>query len=246
MIKHIIFLLMVAQLYYSRADIMGGAFVLTQDSESNIISHNNNITSGKIIAGKTYLIDDKIIEISTTTNTSLYLSGGIIIDIGANSKLSINLFEQDILNINDLPRLAKIGNHNINITFDVGDFSIIYPSYTTQSYFSINTPITSYQLTGGKYNFKITDISVIAYVYEGSMEIVEDKKTDKREKGKLTISIPFSDSNSGISDKIISSVKTINSTETNKFNSNVLLADKKTNDVQFFIIDKQLVGISLK
>jgi hypothetical protein len=228
------------------ADMTSGVFCADYDVEAHLISQNGTITTNQVVAGKTYAVGNTLVDLQPSTNTTFYLSGGILIDVAPKSTLTLNLFDQEVKNIDSIPRKAEFGSHNISLSIGNGEYSIIYPNIDQYSSISISTPFTSYQLFGGKYFFRVSDKSVIAYVLEGTMQVIEDKKSDKTERGKIAVAIPFSDFDSGVSDKIISSIKTVKPEETTRFSSPILMAEKKANDIQFFIINRNVVGISLR
>lgn len=228
------------------ADMTNGVFCADSDVESHLISQNGTITTNQLAAGKTYMVGNALVELRPSTNTAIYFSGGIIIDLAPKSTLTLNLFDQEVKNIDSVPRKAEFGTHNISLSIGNGEYSIIYPSKDQYSSISLSTPFTSYQLFGGKYFFRVSDKSVVAYVFEGTMQVVGDKKSDKTERGKLAVAIPFSDSDSGVSDKVISSIKTVKPEETTRFSSPILMAEKKANGIQFFIINGNVVGINFR
>lgn len=228
------------------ANMANGVFCADYDVESHLIAQNGAITTNLLTAGKTYMVGNALVELRPSTNTAFYFSGGILVDASPKSTLTLNLFDQEVKNINSIPRRAEFGTHNISLSIGNGEYSIIYPNKDQYSSISISTPFTSYQLFGGKYFFRVSDKSVVAYVLEGTMQVIGDKKSDKTERGKIAVSIPFSDSSSGVSDKVISSIKTVKPEETTRFSSPILIADRKVNDIQFFIINGNVVGINLR
>lgn len=231
------------------ADMTNGVFCADSDVESHLIAQNGAITTNQLAAGKTYMVGNALVELRPSTNTTFttfYFSGGILVDVSPKSTLTLNLFDQEVKNIDSIPRKAEFGTHNISLSIGNGEYSIIYPNKDQYSSISISTPFTSYQLFGGKYFFRVSDKSVVAYVLEGTMQVIGDKKSDKTERGKIAVAIPFSDSDSGVSDKIISSIKTVKPEETTRFSSPILMAEKKANDIQFFIINRSVVGITLR
>lgn len=228
------------------SDMTNGVFCADSPVKAHLITQNGITTTNQLIAGKTYVVGNDILELRPVINTTFYFSGGILIDISPNSTMSLNLFDQEVKNISSVPRKAEFGTHNISLSIGNGEYSIIYPNKDQYSSITLSTPFTSYQLLGGKYFFRVSDKSVIAYVLEGTMQVIGDKKSDKTERGKLAVAIPFSDSDSGISDKIISSIKTLRPEETTRFSSPILAAERKINDIQFFIINENVIGISMK
>ena len=133
----------------------------------------------------------------------------------------------------------------MSINLNKGEFSILY-SNSLNSSFLVSTPFTSYELNNGKYFIRVSDKSVVVYVLEGVMNIHGDKKMDKAEKGKISVAIPFGDPASGISDKIMTSVKAAQQEEVNRFSSPILLTEKNLENVQFFVVNGRVVGIWMK
>ena len=227
-------------------DMTSGVFSTDMPIESHLIAQNGSSTTNQLAAGKTYMVGNALVEMVASTNTTIYFSGGILVSITPTSTLTLNLFDQEVKNIDATPRKAEFGSHNLNLSFGSGEYSVIYPNTDPLSSVTISTPFTSYQLNGGKYFFRISDKSVIAYVIEGSMQIHGDKKADKTEKGRIAMAIPFTDPASGVTDKVISSVKTLKPEETVKFTSPVQNAEKKVDNIQFFIVNGSVVGITVR
>ena len=223
-----------------------GVFCADSAVESHLISQNGSISTNQLAAGKTYMVGNALVEMQTSTNTTFYFSGGIAVDVGPSSTITLSVFDQEVKNIDATPRKAEFGSHNISLSFGNGEYSIIYPNTNQYSSITIATPFTSYQLNGGKYFFRVSDKSVVAYVIEGTMHVHGDKKIDKTEKGRIAMAIPFSDPASGITDKVISSVKTLNSEETVRFTSPIQNVEKKLDNIHFFIVNGNVVGISMK
>lgn len=228
------------------ADMTNGVFCADAQIESHLIAQSGASVTNQLAAGKTYMVGNALVEMVASTNTTVYFSGGTIVDITPTSTLTVNMFDQEVKNIDATPRKAEFGSHNLSLAFGNGEYSVIYPNKDQYSSISISTPFTSYQLFGGKYFFRVSDKSVVAYVLEGTMQVIGDKKSDKTERGKIAIAIPFSDSDSGVTDKVISSVKTLKPEETVRFTSPVQTAEKKADNIQFFIVNGSVVGITMK
>ena len=229
------------------ADMTNGVFYADSSVECHLISQNGAVTTNQLAAGKTYTVGNALLEMEVTNKTVFYFAGGPMIEVGPKSTLSINLFDQEVKNLNSAPRKAEFGSHNISLTFSKGEFAVIYPNKDTDSSITLATPFTSYQLNGGKYFVRISEKSVIAYVLEGMMQVHGDKnRVDKTEKGRLAVAIPFTDPASGVEDKIITSIKTLKTEEMERFAAPILQAEKKWADVQFFVVGKQVIGIWMK
>ena len=223
-----------------------GVFYTDSAIQCHLISQNGAATTNQLSAGKTYLVTDTLIELQTSNTTTLYFSGGPMIEASAASLITVNVFDSEVKNLNAQPRKADIGSINLGLTFGKGEYSVIYPNIDANSSLVINTPFASYQLGGGKYFFRVSDKSAIVYVVEGSMQMHGDKKVDKTSKGNLAVAIPFADPGSGVEDKILTSIKTLKQDENDKYSTPVLLAEKKWGNVGFVIVGGRVIGIWLK
>ena len=227
------------------ADVTNGVFYIDNNLPCRLISQNGAIETNRLITGKTYMVGNTLLEIDVSTPTTFYFAGGPIIEAGSNTVLSITLFDQEVKNLNVAPRKAEFGSHIINLTFSHGDFSVIYPINDSTSFMGITTPFMGYQLNSGRFFFRITDKSSSVYVLDGMLQVQGDKK-DNVDKGKRSLAIPFGDSASGIPDKVITSVKALPQEDTDRFSIPITAAEKKTNNVQFFIVNNRVVGIWMK
>jgi hypothetical protein len=239
----LVFIFFIFNLFAFGKDTTNGVFYIDTPIECHLISQNGSIVTNNLVGGKTYMVANVIIEMSLTNKTTFFFSGGIIVDVAPKSDIAINLFEQEVKNLDAQPRRAEFGSHNLSLEFGVGEFSVVYPNITSNSTFTITTPYTSYELHGGKYFFRISDKSAIVYVLEGTMNVHGDKRIDKTEKGKLAVAIPFSDPGSGIKDKIVNSIKTLQQDEIDRFAAPILDSEKRISDVQFFVIGGRVIGI---
>lgn len=130
--------------------------------ECHLVSAHNGTLTNYLEAGISYMTGNAILEFSPTNLTSIYLSGGIIILSDANSKFSIDIFEQEILNLSDTPRKAKFGNYNLAITIQEGTIAI---SSVTNDYsaISLSAQESAFQLSGGKFVFDVTTNGIVSY-----------------------------------------------------------------------------------
>lgn len=228
-------------------DMTNGVFYVDRPVECRLVSQNGNVKTNHLVAGETYTVGNTLLEMVTSNKMTFYFGGGPMIEAGTNSEFSVNLFDQEIKNLDATPRKAEFGTHNLSIQFRQGEFAVLYPNQDSNSTVMVSTPFTMYQLNGGKYYFRVSDKSSIAYVLEGDMKVHGDKnKVDTTDKGKLAVAVPFTDPASGVEDKIITSIKPLKPDEVARFSNPVLAAEKKQDDVQFFIVGNRVVGILMK
>lgn len=229
------------------ADMTNGAFFVDSPVECHLIFQNGSTRTNQLGAGKTYVAPPTVAEMESTNRATFHLAGGPVIDVSPQSLFSIDLFEQEVKNLDALPRSAEFGNHNINLTLSKGEFSIIYSNASVNSSLIVSTPYATYQLHGGKYFFRINERSVIAFVMDGIMTVHGDKnRKDVTDKGKLSVVVPFSDPGSGVDDKIVSSIKVLKSEDRERFSVPILQAEKKCGDVMFIVITGRVIGVLLK
>ena len=228
------------------SDMTNGVFYPNSMVECHLIAQNGTTTTNQLMAGKTYMVGNALLEMIVTNDTIFYFSGGMMVKASENSILTLNAFDQEVENLDAAPQVAKFGNHNINLSFDRGEFNVICKSGDTNSSTLISTPFSSYQLNGGEYSFRINDKSAMVYVLNGSLYVEDDKnKTDVADKGKLAIAISFSDPVAGINDKLISKVKTLNPEEITRFSKAISTIESSSDNVQFFVINGHVVGVEI-
>jgi hypothetical protein len=229
------------------ADMTNGVFYVNNPTECHLIAPSGATTTNQLSAGTTYAVGEDLAELEITNKTDFYFSGGTMIEAEPDSVFSINLFDQEVLNIDSTPTRAEFGTQNLSLMLTKGEYSIIYPNNDTNSSITVSTPYSSYQLDGGKYYFHVSDKSVIAYVLEGNMQVHDEKdRVSNTDKGKVAMAMPLVDPLSGISDKIITSIKPLSPGEFAHLSAPVIAASKKSDDVQFFIVGHQVIGIKLK
>lgn len=229
------------------AEMTNGVFYLDNSVECHLISQNGAVRTNHLSAGKTYMVDDVIVELQSTNRTQYYLADGPTIEASSQYLFSINLFDQEVKNLNVQPRLAEFGPHNININLTKGDFAILYPSTNAENSLIISTPYASYQLHGGRYFFRVTEKSIVAFVLDGMLTVHGDKnKKEKTEKGKMSVVVPFTDPLSGVDDKVMTSIKSLKQDEIEKFGMPITSAEKRLMNVQFVVVYGRVVGVYFK
>jgi len=235
--------LLVAVNFCSAAEKFNGTFYVSENVECHLISQNGLVVTNNLNSGKTYLTPTSgILELVSTNKITYYFSGGVIVEALANSTISIDVFDQEIQNLNDLPKLAKFGIQVVSITLNKGEFNIVYPIVIEGSSFTVNTPYAAYQLDKGSFFFRVSDKSTIAFVGEGTMQVYSDKKkTDIPKKGDLSIIVPLSET--GLTDKYITSIKTLKQDEIERYTAPLQVVRQKTNDVKFIVISGKVVGV---
>ena len=224
-----------------------GVFYVDNDVGCVVIAQNGGSTTNKLESGRTYQTGNSVLELKTTSATAFFMSGGPLIQVGSNADFSILLYDVDVENLMANPQRAKYGNHMINLGLTKGEFSIIYPNKNTNSRVFVNTHYADYELSGGKYYFRLTGKSALVYVLEGGMTVHGDKnRVDVVDKGNFAIAVPFGDSDSGIDDKMVTSFKKAKNEDVERFASPLLTAEKKWADVGFFVISGRVIGVQLK
>ena len=224
-------------------DTNSGTYFVNANVESHVIVPNGTITTNQLIAGNSYFAGESIVEFTPTTKMFFYLTGGQIIETYPNSDFTIDLFDQEITNINSTPALAGFGNHALNLTLKRGEFVIIYPNQDEDSSFNITTPYTSYLLSGGQYYFRVDEKSSVVFVGQGTLQVVDDKgKNQPLDKNKISIAIPYTDPVTGTDQNILSSIKTLTPHEISKLEYPIQSAVNAIEPVKFIIVNKQVIG----
>lgn len=225
-----------------------GVVYFAQPTECHLIAQNGVIKTNQLVAGKTYMVinENAIAEFSSALPSSYYLSSGIVISTGTNASLSIDVFDQEINNLSAQPSKAAFGSFNVSVTLTTGEFVILCPSFPQGASFTVNTPFASYEISGGKYLFRVSDKSVVAYVGEGTMQVHGDKSVDKTEKGKIAVAIPFHDPTSGIDDKIVTSIKMAKTDESSRYTQPIDATVKSVQPIEFVVISGNVIGVLMK
>lgn len=236
------FLLFVVTTCATFGNLTNGVFYVDSAVECHLISQNGSVTTNQLTAGKTYMTSDVLVELHTTNKTTIYFSGGPMIETLPDSTLTINVFDQEVKNLDAQPRKAEFGSHNLGVTFNKGEFNISYPTTDANSQLTVNTPFATYQLGNGKFFYRVSDKSAIAYVLEGTMQMHGDKKVEKTSKGNLAVAIPFNE----VEDKILTSIKTLKQDENDRYAAPVIIAEKKLGNVGFIVINGRVIGVWAK
>jgi len=162
------------------ADFTNGVFYIDNSVECHFVAQTGTSTTNQLAAGNTFTVGNTLSELCSTSKTMIYFSGGVAVETITNSVLTINLFDQEVNNINDTPRAAVFGNHNLSLTLGNGEFVVIDPSVDSNSSLVINTPIATYQSSGGKFLFQVSDQKCLVYVIEGMIQVHGDKQLQDR------------------------------------------------------------------
>lgn len=212
------------------ADSTNGVFYANNSVECHLILQNGSITTNLLAAEKTYMVSDALVEMAVTNKTIFYFAGGLMVESSPGSLFSINLFDQQVKNLNVTPRQAEFGNHNISLTFIKGEFIVLYYNTNVYSSFSVMTPQTGREYAIGKYVFVVDDKTTVNII-EGDAPAVNPKKSDG---------------------KVVNKSRTKTTTEVlspdqiAKYMPSIEDLTKKKDDVRFFVVGNQVIGIWMK
>ena len=120
------FFLFAAGALASAAEMTNGVFYVDNPVSCHLVSQNGAVTTNDLVGGRTYMVGNTLLEMETTNKTAFYFSGGPLVEAGAKSKLSVNLFDQEVNNLDANPRKPDYGSHNLSLKFDVGEYVVIY------------------------------------------------------------------------------------------------------------------------
>ncbi|HQI44460.1 MAG TPA: hypothetical protein PLC59_00080 [Bacteroidales bacterium] len=228
-----IFILMASSLFATE-----GVFYVNKSIISHQIAQSGMTITNKLIAGSTSIIESTTLtELLPLEKTTVYLSGGFIIEADNNSVFSINAFDQEVKNLTNSPSLAIFGPHNINIMLSKGNFIISYKSKNEDSICTISTPLAMYQLNEGEFLFQISNEKSLVYVLDGMMIVHGDKnRADSAKKGSKSIT-------GQIDTDVATTTRPINVEENNSI---IAATENKTlEDIRFIIIDGKVRGVKM-
>ena len=223
------------------SEITNGVFYINNPVECHLISQDGSTITNQLTAGKTYMVGDVLLELVITNKTLIYFSNDAVIESGTNSIIDINLFSQEVNNLNSQPSIGEFGLHNISISFFKGEFSVYYSNSNRNSSFVINTPVAMYELNSGRFGFQVSDQKCLVYVMDGEIPKIHGDKNiiDSVKKGKLSIV-------GQMEDTVATTTRDIKPSE--QTNTSVILSkiDQKINNVGFFVINGRVIGFKLK
>ena len=214
-------------------EMTNGVFYANNPVECHLILQSGATTTNQLIAGKTYPVSDALVEFEVANETIYYLAGGPMIVANSNSVFSINMFDHEVNNLDLTPRKAEFGNHNISLTFMKGEFVVFYNNTNEYSSFSVMTPHTGREYASGRYVFVVGEEKTTVNIIEGATNAVKGKK-------KFTQSPMLNKSRT----KTTTEPLTIE--QSGKYTSIISDMEIKQNDVQFYIVNNQVVGIWMK
>lgn len=215
-----------------------GVFYVDKPFDSHLIAQNGAIVTNHLIGGSTTIVGTiTLMELCPSENTTIYLSGGPVIEADAGSVLSINAFGQEVKNLTNSPSLAAFGNHNISLTLTKGNFTVTYKVQDENSTCAISTPLALYQMNIGKFFFQVSDAKSLVYVLDGMMTVHGDKnRVDAAKKGSKSIT-------GQIDTEVATTTRPINPTESNTIATQT--RDSVQSIVQFFVIDGRVRGVKM-
>lgn len=214
-----------------------GVFCVDTPCECRAILQNGATTTNQLIAGKTYTVGNMLFEILATNRTMFYFSSGLVIYVSPQSTMTINLFDQEVKNLDAQPRKAEFGSHNLSLVFNKGTFFVAYPSQDSNSTFAISTPLAMYQMNPGKFVFQISEQKSLVYVIDGMLKVHGDKtRIDLAKRGNKVIT-------GQIDTEVATTTRNINQTESKDISSSQSEIDTKSLNVQFYIVNGQVIGI---
>jgi len=202
----------------------------------HLISPHGGTLTNNLEAGTSYMAGNALLEFTPTNLTTLYLSGGITIIANPNSKFSIDIFEQEILNLSDTPRKAKFGNYNLAVTITEG---VVALSSITNEYsaISLSAQESAFQLSGGTFVFDVSTNGIVSYANGNCKRIFGTIKSDNSNKkgAELLIQRGYQ----------LTTTETIqpNSSQMTLYNDLLVALNNDRTNVDFFVIQGKLIGI---
>ncbi len=219
------------------ADMTNGVFYVEKPVECHLISQNGSIKTNQLAAGHTYMVGDVLLEMTVANRTLFYFAGGPLLEAGSNSVFSIDSFMVEVKNLNDQPRKVNLGTRNLALTFKSGEFSIVYPNTDPNSPLAVTTDFAMYEFPGGKYFVRAEANNSMAYVSKGTMITHANKQATKTEEGKASVSSANYTFYDGLPNNPEYIAKCIASTDD---------TEKRFDDVQFFVVGGNVIGIWMK
>ena len=215
-----------------------GVFYVDKPIDSHLIAQNGAITTNHLIGGSTTMVGGATLtELCPSEKTTIYLSGGPVIEADAGSVLSINTFDQEVKNLTNSPSLAAFGSHNISLTLTKGNFSVTYKAQDENSTCAVSTPLALYQMNVGKFLFQVSDAKSLVYVLDGMMTVHGDKnRVDAAKKGSKSIT-------GQIDTEIATTTRPINPAESSTIATQT--RDLASAAIQFIVIDGQVRGVRM-
>lgn len=231
---------------FLNAETTNGVFYVDNDVECICVSQAGISTTNTLKSGTTYPVGNELIELKSTNTTKFIFSGGPLVQVSPNAIFTVVLFDQEVNNLTSVPQRAKFGTHMLNLALSKGEISIVYPNKDTNSRVNINTHYADYELSGGKYYFKLTSKGALVYVVDGNMLVHGEKnRTDVVNKENFTLA-NSADTEFGLDDKVTTSFKKAKQEEMERFALPVISAEKNWPNIDFFVINGKVIGISLK
>jgi hypothetical protein len=130
---------------------------------------------------KTYELDVNTFEVTTKTNESvdLYFVNGNVVKISENSEFRIDLMNVTLKNKHPYPSKVDVESYNLNLALMEGEgYFDVVKSENDQCL--LQTPLVNLELSKGKFYIQTTKNSVMAYILEGSLGVL-DNVTNKKE-----------------------------------------------------------------
>ena len=213
-----------------------GSIYIDNSIECQAVTAHSGIITNRLIAETTYTTGNTVLLFSPTNLTKFYLSGNIYIIADANSQFSIDIFEQEINNLNATPRKATFGNYNLALTILSGRIAI--ESITNDSSaISLTAQDSAFQLNGGDFLFDVMTNTVVCYSTGNYKRILTHNSPNLNVKGaellmehnvKVTTTEPFQPTPKQLD------------------GYNILIQKLNDKNVDFFVISGKLVGILTK
>lgn len=231
-------------------DITNGTYYIDNTLESTILSQDGNSITNKFQAGNSYITDLNLQEFSSTNKVvTFYFGNDIWVQCHPPFMFSINLFDQDVLNLNSTPTYANIDSQNLTLDLESGEFEVLYKRQNTNSMLTIITPFSSYQLDKGGFYFKVFKKSAIAFVGAGVLTAINTDAQGNNylnyivHKDNMSVAVPYTNPLNGDDTKMTSIYQPLKTNEIAIFNRSVSMLNNYTNNVRFVVIDNKLVGI---
>ena len=214
-----------------------GSFYIDSSIECQAITPHSGIITNNLIAETTHMTGNTVLLFTSTNLAKFYLSGGIYIIADANSQFSIDIFEQEINNLNASPRKATFGNYNLALTIISGRVAI--ESVTNEnSAISLTAQESAFQLNGGDFLFDVMTNTVVCYSTGNYKRILTTHSTPN-------LNVKCAELLMEHNVKLITT-ETFQPTSNQLDVYNILIHKLNDKNVEFFVIDGKLIGILTK
>ena len=246
-------LLFLLSFFISLSAFAGGKFYVASNTSSTIENvKNDKLISVPLITKQTYDCQNNIYSIVNTNSESiLAFSTDVVVKLNENSRLNVDSFDQSVININELPEIAKYSTTNLNLSlFGSAQFNVKH-QFDEENNMIVSTAMANVVIKSGKFIIRSEEKSLLLIVLEGEatvLDAISKHKQIVKEKNMLVV-VPAPKFQGRATEHTkkqnMFSIKPLDDTDNKELSTEFTTLNDLQSNIKFIVINKDVVGVKI-